>query len=148
MSGFTNKNKPNIRNKMKHKFIITLSVDISKVSDTYAALSLVDGVRIDSVEASSPVVVESNGNGHTPEKPAAKAKAKSKAKAKVKRSTSIMYTDPRAVLKWSSGKHVLNTDATLKNLGISKSDLLKMKTRNGTLEGALKRSIAHTGGDQ
>lgn len=146
MSGFTNKNKPNIRNKMKHKFIITLSVDISKVSDTYAALSLVDGVRIDSVEASSPVVVESNGNGHMPEKPA--AKAKSKAKAKVKRRTSIMHTDPRAVLKWSSGKHVLNTDATLKNLGISKSDLLKMKTRNGTLEGALKRSIAHTGGDQ
>lgn len=131
---------------MKHKFIITLSVDITKVSDTYAALSLVDGVRIDSVEASSPVVVESNGNGHTPEKPVAKAKPK--AKAKIKRNTSIMHTDPRAVLKWSSGKHVLNTDATLKNLGISKSDLLKMKTRNGTLEGALKRSIAHTGGDQ
>lgn len=133
---------------MKHKFIITLSVDITKVSDTYAALSLVDGVRIDSVEASSPVVVESNGNGHIPEKPAAKAKSKAKAKAKVKRNTSIMHTDPRAVLKWSSGKHVLNTDATLKNLGISKSDLLKMKTRNGTLEGALKRSIAHTGGNQ
>lgn len=133
---------------MKHKFIITLSVDITKVSDTYAALSLVDGVRIDSVEASSPVVVESNGNGHTPEKPAAKAKSKAKSKAKAKRNTSIMHTDPRAVLKWSSGKHVLNTDATLKNLGISKSDLLKMKTRNGTLEGALKRSIAHTGGDQ
>jgi len=133
---------------MKHKFIITLSVDISKVSDTYAALSLVDGVRIDSVEASSPVVVESNGNGHMPEKPVAKAKSKAKAKAKVKRNTSIMHTDPRAVLKWSSGKHVLNTDATLKNLGISKSDLLKMKTRNGTLEGALKRSIAHTGGNQ
>lgn len=133
---------------MKHKFIITLSVDISKVSDTYAALSLVDGVRIDSVEASSPVVVESSGNGHIPEKPAAKAKSKAKAKAKVKRNTSIMHTDPRAVLKWSSGKHVLNTDATLKNLGISKSDLLKMKTRNGTLEGALKRSIAHTGGGQ
>lgn len=133
---------------MKHKFIITLSVDITKVSDTYAALSLVDGVRIDSVEASSPVVVESNGNGHMPEKPVAKAKSKAKAKAKVKRNTSIMHTDPRAVLKWSSGKHVLNTDATLKNLGISKSDLLKMKTRNGTLEGALKRSIAHTGGNQ
>jgi hypothetical protein len=148
VSGFKNKNKQNIRNKMKHKFIITLSVDISKVSDTYAALSLVDGVRIDSVEASSPVVVESNGNGHMPEKPVAKAKSKAKAKAKVKRNTSIMHTDPRAVLKWSSGKHVLNTDATLKNLGISKSDLLKMKTRNGTLEGALKRSIAHTGGNQ
>jgi len=148
VSGFTNKNKPNIRNKMKHKFIITLSVDISKVSDTYAALSLVDGVRIDSVEASSPVVVESNGNGHIPEKPAAKAKSKAKAKAKVKRNTSTKHTDPRAVLQWSGGKQVLNTDATLRNLGISKSDLLKMKTRNGTLEGALKRSIAHTGGDQ
>jgi hypothetical protein len=127
---------------MKHKFIITLSVDISKVSDTYAALSLVDGVRIDSVEASSPVVVESNGNGHTPEKPAAKAKTKAKKQPSAKR------TDPRAVLQWSGGKHVLNTDATLKNLGISKSELMKMKTRNGTLEGALKRSIAHTGGAQ
>lgn len=127
---------------MKHKFIITLSVDISKVSDTYAALSLVDGVRIDSVEASSPVVVESNGNGHMPDKPAAKAKTKAK------KQPSTKHTDPRAVLQWSGGKQVLNTDATLRNLGISKSDLLKMKTRNGTLEGALKRSIAHTGGDQ
>lgn len=127
---------------MKYKFIITLSVDISKVSDTYAALSLVDGVRIDSVEASSPVVVESNGNGHTPEKPVAKAKPR----AKAKRQPSIKHTDPRAVLKLSGGKQVLNAEATLRNLGISKSDLLKMKTRNGTLEGALKRSITHAGG--
>ena len=136
---------------MNTQFTITLNVDIAKISEVYEALQLVNGVHIGSVESSTAIVTNGNGNGHSSE--AVKAKVKHQPKRKTsgyqKRMKSVLYTDPRAVLlppsrsgAWAS----LNHEATLKNLGITAAELEAMETRNGTLECALKRSIGQKGG--
>jgi hypothetical protein len=137
---------------MNTQFTITLNVDIAKVSEVYEALQLVSGIHIGSVESSTAVIT--NGNGHSYKAVKVEAKSKRRAKRKKtghqKRRRSVLFTDPRAVLSQSSKSDgmwpSINYEATLKNLGVTKEELASMKTQNGTLECAVKRSIAQKEG--
>lgn len=139
---------------MNTQFTITLNVDITKISEVYEALQLVNGVHIGSVESSTAIVTNGNGNGHSPKAVKVEAKSKRRSKRKKtghqKRRRSVLFTDPRAVLSQSSKSDgmwpSIDYEATLQNLGVTKEELASMKTRNGTLECAVKRSIAQKGG--
>lgn len=135
-------------NQMKHTFLIKINVDIAKVSDAYTALELVDGADIESFE---PVV------NNKKQEPAKQAKAK-KHKAKKLNSQgkymhgrngrttahSLLDSDPRCAhtgVITRSGWRQVDTEATLKNLGLTMDQLMAMRTKLGTLEHALKKSI-------
>ena len=50
--------------------------------------------------------------------------------------------DPRAIFKHNNrGQVVLNFGATLKNVGLNVGQLMRMKTKLGTLENSLKHSL-------
>ena len=125
---------------MKHTFLIKINVDIAKVSDAYTALELVDGADIESFE---PVV---NNKKQEPAKPAKAKKLSAQRKVIYGRTTahSLLDSDPRCVhteVRTASGWRQVDAEATLKNLGLTMSQLMAMQTKRGTLEHALKKSI-------
>lgn len=132
-------------NQVKHTFLIKINVDIAKVSDAYTALELVDGADIESFE---PVV---HSKKQEPSKPAKAKKQKAKklnsqSKCINGKTTahSLLDTDPRCAhtgVITRSGWRQVDTEETLKNLGLTMDQLMAMRTKRGTLEHALKKSI-------
>ena len=131
---------------MNTQFTITLNVDISKISEVYEALQLVNGVHIGSVESSTAIVTNGNGNGdhaELPAKPAAKGKSKRLHHGRF--SSDAVLKDPRAVLIKDGSSYKLDTKATLKKMGLTEDDIRKMVTPRGRLERSVKCSLLFSG---
>lgn len=112
----------------KHEFKIEITADISKVSEVYEAVSLVEGVEIkvlDCIEVNEAVRPKVTGA----------KRGRKKQKYKVEE-------DPNAVTIYKNGKHVLDVDATIKKLGITKDYLKKNSFKRDALECRLKYAMA------
>lgn len=112
----------------KHEFKIEITADISKVSEVYEAVSLVEGVEINVVDC-----VEV----HESVKPKVDGAKRGRKKQKYK-----VEEDPNAVTIYKNGKHVLDVDATIKKLGITKDYLKKNSFKRDALECRLKYAMA------
>lgn len=130
---------------MNTQFTITLNVDISKVSEVYEALQLVNGVHIGSVEPSTAVITNGNGDHAElpPDKPSTKGKSKRLHHGRF--SSDAVLKDPRAVLIKDGSSYKLDTQATLKKMGLTEDDIRKMITPRGSLERSVKCSLLFSG---
>ena len=106
------------------------TVDVANLKDAYEALSMVDGLEI----VTTAPARERRGSrlNHKPVQRVAPVK---KAGSKY---GNPRGKDPRAVF-YTNGQ--LDIPATLRKMGLSKSQLMAMETRMGTLEYSVKRSL-------
>jgi hypothetical protein len=108
--------------KMKHTFRVEVSADISKLSDIMEALSLVEGVKIGKVFGRI-------GESWEP-KPRKKMR-------------NAPLTDERAVFsKGPHGHAVLDIDASLERLGVSRAYIQRNSFSKGCLEHRLKQAMS------
>ena len=106
------------------------TVDVAHLKDAYEALSMVDGLEI----VTTAPARERRGSRLNRESVRRNAPAK-KAGSKY---GNPRGKDPRAVL-FTNGQ--LDIPATLRRMGLSKSQLMAMETKMGTLEYSVKRSL-------
>jgi hypothetical protein len=108
--------------KMKHTFRMEISADISKLSDVIEALSLVQGVNIGKVF----------GRIEECKKPKSKKKMRN-----------VPLADERAVFtKGPHGHAVLDIDASLERLGVSRAYIQRNSFSKGCLEHRLKQAMS------
>ena len=112
----------------KHEFKIEITADISKVSEVYEAVSLVGGVEINVLDCIEV---------HEAVRPKVANAKRGRKKQKYK-----VQEDPNAVTVYKHGKHILDVDATIKKLGITKDYLKKNSFKRGALECRLKQAMA------
>lgn len=112
------------------RIYIGATVDVANLKDAYEALSMVDGLEI----VTTAPARERRGlrSNH---KPVRKVVAVNKPHAKY---GNPRIKDPRAVF-FTNGQ--LDIPATLRRMGLSKSQLMAMETKMGTLEYSVKRSL-------
>ena len=106
------------------------TVDVAHLKDAYEALSMVDGLEI----VTTAPARERRGS-RLNRKPVREVVAVNKPNAKY---GNQRVKDPRAVL-FTNGQ--LDIPATLRRMGLSKSQLMAMETKMGTLEYSVKRSL-------
>jgi hypothetical protein len=126
---------------MATKMFVGVTVNDSQLDELYLAVGLVDGVEI--VHTTK---ARRNKARVTP--PARGRAVNGAAVPAIKKLEPVKPTagsngDPRIVYRRSeSGAVILDSAATLKNIGLTAGQLDGMTTRQGTLESSLKRSIA------
>ena len=106
---------------MTRKFV-GVTVDHDKVDDLCLAVGLVEGVEIVHVTdaRNKKGTLRPRGGVHSPQS----------------------AHDPRAVWMYNDrGAIVLDTKATLKKLGLTVGQVMRMTTKLGTLENSVKRSL-------
>jgi len=106
------------------------TVDVANLKDAYEALSMVDGLEI----VTTAPARERRGSRLNRE-PVRRVAPVKKASAKY---GNPRVKDPRAVF-FTNGQ--LDIPATLRRMGLSKSQLMAMETKMGTLEYSVKRSL-------
>ena len=106
------------------------TVDVAHLKDAYEALSMVDGLEI----VTTAPARERRGS-RLNRKPVREVVAVNKPNAKY---GNPRVKAPRAVL-FTNGQ--LDIPATLRRMGLSKSQLMAMETKMGTLEYSVKRSL-------
>ena len=106
------------------------TVDVAHLKDAYEALSMVDGLEI----VTTAPARERRGS-RLNRKPVREGVVVNKPHAKY---GNPRVKDPRAVL-FTNGQ--LDIPATLRRMGLSKSQLMAMETKMGTLEYSVKRSL-------
>ena len=112
------------------RIYIGATVDVANLKDAYEALSMVDGLEI----VTTAPARERRGS-RLNRKPVRKVVAVNKPHAKY---GNPRVKDPRAVF-FTNGQ--LDIPATLRKMGLSKSQLMAMETKMGTLEYSVKRSL-------
>lgn len=127
------------------KLSMTLNVDLTKASDAYTALGMVDGIDIVNVEVITEPQPEAKQAPTTGGATMIQSSflSEKKRRRRVKRARYDFSSDPKASTKRGpSGHLVLDAERTMRNLGITKEYLLGKKTRQGTLEHSLKMSLS------
>jgi|DEB0MinimDraft_3_1074331.scaffolds.fasta_scaffold12237_7 hypothetical protein len=120
----SNNNKPKERKAMKrkHTFRMEVSADISRLPDIIEALSLVEGVEIGKVFGRIEECDVSPNLSHSRRSP---------------------LNDDRAVFSTSpGGRAVLNIDASLESLGVSREYIQRNTFVQGSLEHRLKMAMS------
>ena len=105
------------------------TVDVAHLKDAYEALSMVDGLEI----VTTAPARERRGS-RLNRKPVREVVAVNKPNAKY---GNPRVKDPRVL--FTNGQ--LDIPATLRRMGLSKSQLMAMETKMGTLEYSVKRSL-------
>ncbi len=128
------------------RIYIGATVDVANLKDAYEALSLVDSLEIVSTarawekpEKLSKHLPKSKYHPRNPRNPRNQRDNKTK-------SGHPVFDDPRAVVArdrdtGGNGVPVLDIRATLRNMGLTASQLMSMQCKHGTLEYSVKRSV-------
>ena len=127
------------------KLSMTLNVDLTKASDAYTALGMVDGIDIVNVEVISEPQPEAKPAPSTGGATMIQSSflSEKKRRRRARRTRYDFSADPKAATKRGPHGHlVLDAERTMRNLGITREYLLGKKTRQGTLEHSLKMSLS------
>lgn len=127
------------------KLTMTLNVDLSKASDAYVALGMVEGVEIVEVQAYDPTSLQVKKESVTPREITIQQSLlpDPPKRSAPNRKYNAVYDQMAETRIGAQGKKVLDVEKTLKKLGISKGYLMNKHCRRGTLEHSLKMSISN-----
>ena len=122
------------------RIYIGATVDVANLKDAYEALSLVDSLEI--VTTAPAWKKPEQLSKHLPK---SKYHPRNQQGNKIK-SGHPAFDDPRAVVArdrdtGGNGVPVLDIRATLRNMGLTASQLMSMPCKHGTLEYSVKRSV-------
>tara|TARA_R110000751_G_scaffold42077_2_gene98159 strand:+ start:507 stop:1043 length:537 start_codon:yes stop_codon:yes gene_type:complete len=154
---------------MQSRIYAGVTLDVARLTDLYAAIELVEGAAIvhtatDKFGASrkihrpSPrVLAAAEMAARRENRPAVKVELEPLAEpirrvnvndrlaaTKADRKHVVAKSDPRAVFarsRWNPDRTVIDVLATLRRMGLTVSQLDAMKTKHGTLEYTVKRSL-------
>jgi len=125
----------------KQRITIDLTTT-SSTEDVFSALAL-----LNPTDLTITTKVVSNGHAHAAKKirgprgPYRKRRPhRKRGTYEVNRERPARYQDARLV--WDSVNGVIDINATLSNLGLTREELIKLKTRRGTVESSLRSAIA------
>jgi len=139
---------------MQTRIYAGVTVDVAKLTDLYAAIALVDGAvivhtatdKFGNKRSQKPAVKQLDT---TPSRPTASgekvADVDPKSRVAPTAKHAVAKADPRAVFtKSPNDPHntVIDVTATLRRMGLSMAELESIKTKRGTLEYTVKRSLA------
>ena len=140
--------KTNNNMDMQSRIYAGVTLDVARLTDLYAAIELVEGAAIvhtatDKFGASRKI--------HRPSprvllaEPIRRVNVNDRlAATKADRKHVVAKSDPRAVFarsRWNPDRTVIDVLATLRRMGLTVSQLDAMKTKHGTLEYTVKRSL-------
>jgi hypothetical protein len=140
---------------MQTRIYAGVTVDVTNLSDLYAAVALVEGAEVVHTAADKFSRRQRTADSRQLDRqPRRRTSAKPEmVKASTDRKSkrhSVANGDPRAVFMANGHNNtVVDVKATLRNMGLTAKQLLGMRTKQGTLEYTVKRSLvlnrAHAG---